>query len=189
VRVGVFGGSFDPPHVGHLLLASDAAEALALDRLVWVPAAVQPLKGGRTAAPADVRLEMVEAAVAGDPRFAVSAIEIERGGLSYTVDTLADFAAAYPTAARFLVIGMDSLATFDRWREPERIMALAEVAVMQRASDAPPPAVPPGVRVVTARRVDVSSTEVRARVREGRSIRGFVPDAVARLIERAGLYQ
>lgn len=188
MRVGIFGGSFDPPHVGHLLAASDATEALGLDRLVWVPAGVQPLKGAVAGAPAEARLSMVEAAVAADPRFGVSAIEIERGGLSYTVDTLAAFADEYPAAERFLVIGMDSVATFDRWREPERIMALAQVAVLQRATDAAL-AVPAGMQVVSTRRVDVSSTEVRARVRAGKPVRGFVPDAVARVIERAGLYQ
>lgn len=189
MRLGVYGGSFDPPHVGHLLVASDAAEALALDRVVWIPTAVQPLKTSVLPADADVRLEMVHATVADDGRFGASSIEIDRGGLSYTVDTLAALAEEEPAAELVLLIGMDSAATFSRWREPERIMELAEVAVLQRATDAAPPPVPAGMRVVTARRVDVSSTEVRARVRAGKPIRGFVPDAVARIIERAGLYR
>lgn len=189
MRLGVYGGSFDPPHVGHLLVATDAADALALDELLWVPAARQPLKGAAVPAPAPARLAMVDAAVAGDPRFVPSAIEIDRGGLSYTVDTLAALAGLYPATELFLLIGTDSLATFDRWREPERITQLAEVAVMQRANDAAPTPVPAGMRVVTTRRVDVSSTEVRARVRAGKPIGGFVPDAVARVIEQAGLYR
>ena len=190
MRLGLYGGSFDPPHVGHLLVVSDAVEALQLDRVGWVPTAVQPLKAGATSAPAPIRLAMTQAAVAGDPRFEVSAIESDRGGLSYTVDTLAVFAEAYPEAERFLLIGMDSLTTFSRWREPERITALARVAVLQRATDsATQPSVPPGMRVVTTRRVDVSSTEVRERVRAGKPIRGFVPDAVARIIEQARLYR
>ena len=189
MRLGVYGGSFDPPHVGHLLVASDAADALELDCVLWVPTAVQPLKTDADAAPPDARLAMVAAAVEGDARFGVSAIEIERGGLSYTVETLATFAGEHPDAELFLLIGMDSVATFSRWREPDRIMELARVAVLQRATDAVAPPVPEGMRVVTARRVDVSSTEVRERVRAGKPIRGFVPEAVAREIERAGLYR
>jgi nicotinate-nucleotide adenylyltransferase len=189
VRLGLYGGSFDPPHVGHLLVAGDAAEALGLDRLIWVPTFAQPLKAGRAATPAATRLAMVRAAVAGDPRFEVSAVEIERGGLSYTVDTLAAVADAYPTAERFLVIGLDSVGTFERWREPARIMELATVVVLQRATDAPAPSLRAGMRPVTTRRVDVSSTEVRERVRTGKPISGFVPDAVARLIEQARLYR
>jgi nicotinate-nucleotide adenylyltransferase len=191
VRLGVYGGSFDPPHVGHLLVVTDAAEALGLDRVVWVPTATQPLKAGSVAAPADVRLAMVEAAVAGVPGFGASAIEIDRGGLSYTVDTLEAFAAAHPRAERFLLIGADSLATFDRWRAPERIVELAQVAVLQRAAEsaARPAPLRPGMRAVTTRRVDLSSTEVRERVRAGKPIRGFVPEPVAAIIERAGLYR
>ena len=189
MRLGVYGGSFDPPHVGHLLVASDAVELLGLDRVVWIPTAVQPLKAAAPPAPAPVRLSMVRAAVAGDPRFEASSIEIDRGGLSYTVDTLTALAAQHAGAQRFLLIGADSLATFARWRDPDRIMELAQVAVLQRATDAAPVPLPAGMRAVTTRRVDVSSTEVRERVRAGKSIHGFVPDAVARIIERAGLYR
>ena len=189
MRLGVYGGSFDPPHVGHLLVVSDAVEALGLDRVVWVPTAVQPLKAGRTPAPAALRLAMVEAAVAGVPGFTTSTIEIDRGGLSYTVDTLEAFAEEYADAERFLLIGMDSLATFSRWRAPGRIAELAQIAVLQRSTDAVASSVPAGIRLVTTRRVDVSSTEVRDRVRAGRSIRGFVPEPVAAIIERFGLYR
>ena len=189
MRLGVYGGSFDPPHVGHLLVATDAAEALGLDRVMWVPTAEQPLKPGRATAPAARRLEMVAAASAGDARFVPSAIEIDRGGLSYTVDTLEAFAAEHPDAERFLLIGMDSLATFDRWRAPDRIAALAQIAVLHRSSGADAPPLRPGMRLVTTRRVDVSSTEVRERVRAGKPIRGFVPDPVAAIIERSGLYR
>ena len=189
MRLGVYGGSFDPPHVGHLLVVIDAADALGLDRVVWVPAAVQPLKADGPRAPAALRLAMVEAAIDGLPRFAASALEIDRGGLSYTVDTLEAFAEEYAGAERFLLVGMDSLATFGRWRSPDRIAALARVAVLHRATDAPAADAPPGARFVTTRRVDVSSTEVRERVRTGKPIRGFVPEPVAAIIERTGLYR
>ncbi len=189
MRLGVFGGSFDPPHVGHLLVVSDAVDALALDRVVWVPTAVQPLKQRPGAATPELRLAMVEAAVAGQPGFVTSSIEIDRGGLSYTVDTLEAFAAEYAGAERFLLIGMDSLATFRRWRAPDRIAKLARVAVLWRSTEGGEPTIPAGMRLVTTRRVDVSSTEVRDRVRAGKPIGGFVPEPVAAIIERSGLYR
>jgi nicotinate-nucleotide adenylyltransferase len=187
VRLGIFGGSFDPPHVGHLLVVTDACEALRLDRLIFVPAAVQPLKGGQASATARHRLEMVRLLVADDTRFTVDPIEIEREGLSYTVETLAAFAERHPEAERFFLVGMDVLASFGQWREPERVLRLATLAVMQRAGETGP--VPAGAVRVETRRVDVSSTEIRNRVRTGRAIRGFVPDAVAAYIEGQRLYR
>lgn len=189
MRLGVYGGSFDPPHVGHLLVVSDAVDALGLDRVVWVPTAVQPLKAELWSAPPALRLAMVKAAIADDPRFTVSSIEIDRGGLSYTVDTLATFAENYPGVDLFLLIGADSVETFSRWRDPDRIMQLASVAVLQRGTDGAATVDPPGMRMVTGRRVDVSSTEVRERVRASKPIRGFVPEGVARIVEQAGLYR
>ena len=209
VRYAVFGGTFDPPHVGHLLAAGDAFEALELDRLVFVPAAAQPLKIGAVVAPAAARLAMTRLLVGDDPRFDVDPIEIEREGLSFMVDTLSALAAREPGVRPWLLVGSDVLASFPQWREPERIVRLARLAVMQRVDrraaaggvarsaepwpDAPgdEPAVrAPGDAVyLRTRRVDVSSTEIRERVRAGRSIRGFVPEAVADYIASAGLYR
>ncbi len=193
MRLGVLGGSFDPPHVGHLLAANDAFEELALDRLVFVPAAMQPLKEGRPAATPEQRLAMVHLAVDGDPRFSVSPAEIDREGLSYTVETLAAFADRYPDAERFFLVGADAFATFAQWREPERIARLARLAVMGRVGEAvaAPPAGVPAAAIVRlhTRRVDVSSTEIRQRVRRGQPLRGFVTDAVADFIATAGLYR
>ncbi len=195
VRLGVFGGSFDPPHVGHLLAASDAVERLELDRLVFVPTATQPLKDGATVPPAE-RLALVRALAGGDPRFAVDPIEIERGGLSYTVDTLRSLAERWPGAELYLLAGADVLTSFHRWRDPERIRQLATLVVLTRAGEdgrAPtvaPAGLPGGAPIfLPTRRVDVSSTEVRARLAAGRSIRGFVPESVADLIRSAGLYR
>jgi nicotinate-nucleotide adenylyltransferase len=187
VRLGIFGGSFDPPHVGHLLVGADALDALDLERLVFVPAAVQPLKAGQAAAAPQHRLAMVRLLAGDDPRFTVDPIEIERQGLSYTVDTLAAFAERYPEAERFFVVGTDVLASFGQWREPEKVLRLATVAVMQREGDSGP--VPRGAVRVETRRVDVSSTEIRERVRTGRTIRGFVPEAVAAYIAEQRLYR
>jgi nicotinate-nucleotide adenylyltransferase len=187
LRLGVLGGSFNPPHVGHLILASDAFEALGLDKLLIVPAAANPLKGeiagGVTALD---RLRMVRESFAGDPRFEVSAMEIDRGGLSYTVDTLEAVAVEYPGAELVLLVGMDAFRSLDRWKNPERIRELASLAVLARGDEAS--ALPPGVQAVTTRRIDVSSTEIRTRLAEGRSIKGFVAESVERFISAAKLY-
>jgi nicotinate-nucleotide adenylyltransferase len=197
MRLGVFGGSFDPPHVGHLIVGADAYEQLELDELVFVPAGTQPLKTDRQTAPAACRLAMVRLVVGDDPRFGVDPIEIERDGLSYTVDTLAAFAERYPAAERYFLAGADIVDTFHRWREPERVSRLARVAVLARRDGSSGSGEGEG-RValeragaifLPTRRVDVSSTEIRARVREGKSIRGFVPDPVIAYIERTGLYR
>ena len=192
-RIGIFGGSFDPPHVGHLLAASDAAEALGLDTLVFVPARLSPFKEGVTVTGGSDRLAMVRLLVGDDPRFAVDPIEIDRDGLSYTVDTLATYADRHPRAELFLLVGEDVLPGFPLWREPERIRRLARLVVLRRTTDegqelpeslrADPPVTLP------TRRIDVSSTEVRQRARAGRSLRGFVPEAVAAYIERGRLYR
>lgn len=190
VRLGLFGGTFDPPHVGHLLAASDAFEALALDRLAFVPAAQQPFKQGAVIASAAQRVAMLERMVDGDGRFVVDALEIERGGISFTVDTLATVAAREPASERFLLVGEDLAAQMESWREPARIASLATIAVLTRGAESGAVAAGPiPMQRVRTRRVDVSSTEVRTRVRAGLPIRGFVTDAVAAFIETAGLYR
>ena len=189
MRIGVFGGTFDPPHVGHLLLAADAFDALKLDKLIFVPAAAQPFKVETPAvAAAEDRLEMVLLAVGKDKRYAVEDTEIRREGLSYTVDTLEELARKNPRAELFLLIGQDTLAGFSGWKKPERIKELATLAMMERAGSAEE-AAPAGVMAISTRRVDVSSTEIRARLTAGKSIRGFVPDAVERFIAARGLYR
>ena len=183
MRIGLFGGTFDPPHVGHLLVASDAFDALSLDRLVFIPNAVQPLKE-RHHASSHQRLEMVRALIGDDKRFEVDPIEIERTGLSYTVDTLAAYAERYPRAERFLLVGADVLASFAQWREPRRVRELAELVVLQRGEGETR-----HERSLETRRIDVSSTEIRERARSGKSIHGFVPDAVEAYIAATALYR
>ena len=190
MRIGLLGGSFDPPHNGHLLAAGDVYDALALDRVVFIPTAVQPLKASHADTTPAQRLTMVECLIEGDSRFDVSAIEIERGGLSYTVDTLTTLAADWPSSELFWLVGADVPPSFHRWRDPERIVELATVVVMERGGETPDlSAIRGRVRSVATRRVDVSSTEIRRRVREGKSVRGFVPDAVARFIASERLYR
>ena len=190
MRIGLLGGSFDPPHNGHLLATSDAFEALSLDRLVFIPASVQPLKADQDAAPSEHRLAMVRLLIGDDERFGVDSVEIDRGGLSYTVETLSAFTAQMPSAELFWLVGADVVRSFAKWREPERITELATVVVLERTDEAPDLASMPGSpRRLATRRVDISSTEVRRRVKEGKSIRGFVPDAVADYIAAERLYR
>jgi nicotinate-nucleotide adenylyltransferase len=206
VRLGIFGGTFDPPHVGHLLAASDAIEHLALDRLVFVPVATQPLKTSRATAPAADRLAMVRLTAGDDPRLETDSVELDRDGLSYTVDTLKEFARRAPLAERFFLVGADVLSTFADWRDPHLVLDLATLAVLTRRADPAAPTNDLGrpdgsdegdlsamlaqrSTVVPTRRIDVSSTEIRARVRSGRSIHGFVTDAVAEYIGSHGLYR
>ncbi len=189
MRLGIYGGSFDPPHLGHLLPALDAAEQLGLDAVRFMPASIQPLKVGRATASAADRLAMTERLVQGIPGFSVDPAEIGRPGLSFTVDTLAGMAAADPEAELFLLLGADAYALFDQWREPERVRSLATIVVMVRDGTPSIARGTPGVQVLQSRRVDISSTELRARVRDGRTIRGFVPDAVADYIAEHRLYR
>ena len=193
MRLALFGGSFDPPHLGHLLASSDAIEYLGLDRLIVVPTGTQPLKVGAAAATPEQRLAMAFLTFGQDPRFDVSDVEVTRGGLSFTVDTLAQVAEQYPAAERFLLLGVDVLGSFAKWKEPQRILSLAQPVLLERHTGAPVE-LPEELRKAKAirlptRRVDVSSTEIRERVRTGRSIRGFVTENVAAYIERGGLYR
>jgi nicotinate-nucleotide adenylyltransferase len=171
------------------MLASDAFETLELDQLLVVPAYANPLKG--EAAPGATprqRLEMTELAFGGDPRYAVSSMEIERAGLSFTVDTLEALAASASRTELVLIVGMDSYRALDRWKDPGRIRSLARIAVLARAESGSRAGLPDDVEVVTTRRIDVSSTEIRARLAAGKSVKGFVAESVERYIAAAKLY-
>jgi len=182
-RIGVFGGSFDPIHVGHLAIALAAVESVPLDVVLFVPARRSPLKErGPVASEAD-RHAMLVRAVAGEPRFDVSRIELDREPPSYTVDTLE---ALRERGDLFLILGSDALAELDRWREPERIRALATILVARRPGA---PDAPSGTRTFDAPALDISSRELRARAARGLSLRYLVPDGVWQHIEHHGLYR
>ncbi len=191
MRLGIFGGTFDPPHVGHLIVADDVAAALGLDRVIFVPAGTHPLKGARVEVPESLRLEMIAAAVHDNGLFGVDDREIRRPGPSYTVDTLTEIAAQHPDAELFLLIGSDILAEIHRWRQLDEITKLARITVMSRAGVEldDPAAAALDLRRVEVTYVAISSSDVRDRIRNGRPYRYLVPASVHRIIEENSLYR
>ncbi|MCS6976233.1 MAG: nicotinate-nucleotide adenylyltransferase [Gemmatales bacterium] len=191
MRLGVFGGSFDPVHYGHLILAENSREAARLDLVLFVPAPRPPHKLDREQTPFFRRVEMLELAIAGHPAFQVSQIEKDRPGPSFTVDTLTQLQAERPEAELFLLLGSDSLQDFPLWYQPERIAELATLVVTLRPGAEKPTNLPSHFRVlwVDAPRIDISSTDIRNRVRTGRTIRYLLPRAVECYIETHRLYR
>ena len=195
MKLGVLGGTFDPPHVGHLVLADQCASALDLQRVLFVPAFLPPHKLDSPLTPFDRRLRMVELAIEGDSRWVASAMERDRDTVSYTVDTLAALHAEQKPEALWLLLGEDSLADLRAWKDPERIVALCHLAVYrrERAGRDPVGAAPDWVmaaaRFVEGPLIDVSSTQIRERLARGGSVRHLIPAPVLELIEREGLYR
>jgi len=186
-RLGVFGGTFDPIHVGHLVAAVDTRAQLQLDRVLFVVAGDPWQKRGRVVAGARDRLAMVEAAIADIDGLEASSIEIEREGASVTADTLE--ALARPDRALFLLLGADAVANMPTWRRLDDTRDLATIVVVERAGEhAEPPG--PGwcVEHVAIPRLDISSSEIRARLAQGRPIDGLVPPATVRVIAERGIY-
>ena len=181
-RIGILGGTFDPPHIGHLVAAQDALECLGLDRLVVVPAGRPPHR--EAVLDPVTRLELVRLAFDGDDRILVSDVELEREGPSWTVDTLEWVRQELDTEALFLIVGADQLRSFSDWREPERILQLARLAVMTRPGEEIKETDVPH-EVIEVTRVDLSSTRIRRRLEEGRSIRYMVPERLRPAVERA----
>ncbi len=190
-RVGLLGGTFDPPHWAHLVLAEAARAGLGLDEVWFVPAGRPPHKRGRRVSPAATRVRLLELALAGIPGFRVEPLEVRRPGDSFTADTLEALAARWPETEWWLLVGGDMWADLPRWRRPARVLQLARVAVMERGSPATrrrrgsgPP-----FRRIEALRIELSSSLIRRRVARCQSIRFLVPDAVERYIRRHGLYR
>jgi nicotinate-nucleotide adenylyltransferase len=199
-RVGIFGGSFDPPHVGHLIIADRVLDELGLDLVALLPSARPPHKPAGVT-PAHLRLDMTRLAAAGHPAFLVSALELERTGPSYTADTLDRWKLAYPDDEITLILGADSLEDLPGWHEPGRIAKACRIAVVGRPGHEAA-TVPEFLERVRRERglefnvvfvpmppLAISSTEIRERVRGGRSCRYMVPDAVLGLINALGLYR
>jgi nicotinate-nucleotide adenylyltransferase len=184
---GLFGGSFDPVHSGHLIVARSAAEQLRLDVVHFIPACVQPFKAGRDLAPAIDRLAMLRLALAGEEGFLLDDREVRRSGISYTIDTLEEMRAEFPSDQLSLMVGADAAREFSAWTEASRIPRLAQVTILTRpGSEIAPGSLPFAVVEVPA--VDISASDIRRRVRAGEPIDGLVPDGVAAYIATHGLY-
>lgn len=195
MRIGIFGGTFDPPHNAHLTLANAAMEQLKLDEVVFVPAGRNPLKSGRTQSPGKLRLEMTRIVTEGNPNFAVSDVEIARGGPSYTVDTLSELQHIMP-GEYWLIMGADSLNGMGAWKAPEKIIRMARLAVAYR---------PPLDALVLDAKIDdhikeridwiqmppsdISASEIRETIRRGRSAEPWVPKAIQQYIDKNRLYR
>jgi nicotinate-nucleotide adenylyltransferase len=197
VRIGILGGTFNPPHLGHLICAQEAYLQLGLDRVTLIPARIPPHKPVEDEPGAEHRLELCRLAIRGDEeRFDVSDLEIGREGASFTVDTLEELHSSAPDHELFLIVGGDIAAGLPNWHEPERVLSLATLAVAKRrgtsraAVDGALRTLPGGERTLFFRmpRIAISSTMLRERARTGRPIRYYVPDAVEGYIKRHRLY-
>lgn len=186
-RVGIFGGTFNPPHLGHLLIAERARESAELRKIIFVPAFQPPHKIGRAIISPRHRLEMTKLAVKGNKYFEVSDIEIRQAGISYTVQTLRTLRTILPGKEFFLILGSDSLAEYDGWREPGEIRAMAELLVYSRGNDSSR-LLPQGVEPIRGPVIEISSTDIRGRVARGESIRYLVPASVETYIKKHSLY-
>jgi nicotinate-nucleotide adenylyltransferase len=177
----MLGGTYDPPHVGHLIVAQDVLEELALDRLLIIPAGDPPHRAALL--PAEVRLQLVSQAFGENPCFEVSRIEVDRTGPSFTVDTLRWIRRTMAPEELYCVIGVDQLRVIDTWSRYEEISEVARLAVMARDGEALPAEMPVPFENVAVTRVDVSGSEIRDRLREGRSIRYLVPERIRERVE------
>jgi nicotinate-nucleotide adenylyltransferase len=190
--VGLFGGSFNPPHIAHLVVAEAVRDQFGLDAVWWIPCATPPHKPTDKLVPARHRLAMTQRATAGHPDFEVSDLEVQREGVSYTVDTVRALQDAYPETAFALIIGSDTLHNFATWHRPDEIADRVPLIVYKRSgvtTSVADPRFANQAHFAAAPQMDVSSTEIRARCRHGRSIRYFVPEAVRAYIEKHALYR
>jgi nicotinate-nucleotide adenylyltransferase len=186
MRLALYGGTFDPIHHGHLVLARDAFETLELDRVIFIPAALSPHKLATSPAPAEVRREMLAAALAGEPGFLLDDTELDLPGPSFAIDTVERIRSIHPEAQLFYLIGADNLPKLHTWRQIDDLRKRAEFVVFGRGRDHDEESA--GFRILP-RRIDISATEIRRRVAQGASIRYLVPEPVRSLITAHHLYQ
>lgn len=182
-RIGIYGGTFDPVHHAHLILARDALEKFELEKITFIPAAVSPFRDTPSAS-ADIRWQMLQAAIADEPRFEVNDCELRRPPPSYTIDTVLELGAEYFDAEFFFLIGDDNLPALPRWHRYTELRELVTFVVLARATE---PSAHDYLRV--ERRLEISATEIRARVAAGRSIRYLVPEEVEKIIRAQRLYR
>ena len=191
MRIGLLGGTFNPVHRGHLLLAEGALKHLSLDELLWIPAHLPPHKEVEGKVSPEDRARMVELAIQGQPPFRLSRIELDRPPPSYTIDTveLLRRERPQPDNAWFFLIGSDTARELGTWREIERLKTRVQFIAVPRPGSAGTGSLPEGVREIPVQTLDISSSEIRRRIREGISVRDEVPEPVFRYIEEKGLYR
>ena len=187
MKIGILGGTFNPVHIGHLILAEEAREKLALDKIIFIPAALPPHKDNFNIAPAQDRLEMLKLAVKGNKFFAVSDIEIKRKGPSYTIDTLNAFKAKFGRDELYFIIGSDLLKYLSEWKDLGQIIKMIKFLVATRPGY-PLEQIPSYIQTLAIRAVDVSGFEVRRCIKENKSFRYLVPDTVFNYINKNKLY-
>jgi nicotinate-nucleotide adenylyltransferase len=197
-KIGIFGGTFDPPHIGHLILASEAAIQLSLTAVLWVLTRNPPHKGNRQITPVEIRLELLQAAISGDNRFRISRVEIDRPPPYFAVDTVRILQTQHPEAALIYLMGGDSLHDLPTWHHPgEFIRRCSAIGIMRRpgepvdlpALEAKLPGIQEKIQWVEAPLIDISSSLVRRKVHQGFPICYYIPDAVAALVEKYHLYR
>jgi len=188
VKIGILGGTFNPIHIGHLILAEEAREKLELGRILFVPTYLPPHKENSDIAPASDRLKMASLAIKGNKYFMVSDIEIKRDGRSYTIDTLREFKAIYPKDELYFIIGSDLLKYLDDWKDLNEIIKMVKFIAATRPGY-PLEKIPSYIDTVAIRAVDVSAFEIRSCVRENKSFRYLVPEEVFNYINKKGLYK
>jgi nicotinate-nucleotide adenylyltransferase len=186
-KIGIYGGTFDPIHHGHLILAREAVESLGLDKVIFVPAAISPHKMARTATAQEVRVEMLQVAVEGEAKFMLDLCEIRRGGTSYTIDTVEEIRQREGAAEYFFLLGDDNLTQLETWHRFNELRRLVEFVVLSRGN-LEAQEIRPRYRVIH-RQINISATDIRNRVATGRSIRYLVPPAVEEIIRRRQIYQ
>jgi nicotinate-nucleotide adenylyltransferase len=189
MKLGLFGGSFDPVHLGHLLVAQAAIEELGLDRLFFVPAAQSPFKTENKMAQAEIRLKLLRLALAGKTNCEIDDQEIRRGGISYSVETLRDYAKRFPGAQLFYLIGADNISKLTEWREANELAKLAEFVAVPRPGESVAEFPKPfRGRILKGFPIEISSSQIRARVKAGLPVEDLVPPFVAGAIHNAKLY-
>jgi nicotinate-nucleotide adenylyltransferase len=198
MKLGIFGGTFDPPHIGHQILAAEARQQLGLERVLWVLTPTPPHKLGQDISPAEIRLELVQAAIQGEPGFELSRVDLDRPGPHYSVETVRLLRAQYPGAELFFLIGSDSLHDLPTWHTPQAFLeALDGLAVMQREQETVDlsllemllPGLGPKLHFISAPLFQVASSEIRMRIRGGLPYRFFLPESVYKLILEKHYYQ
>jgi len=197
MKLGLFGGTFDPPHLGHLILAEESRTRLNLDKVLWIVSGQSPLKLDRPLSPVEARIEMVQAAIVGNPPFFLSRVDVDRPPPHYAIDTLKILAKEFPRDEFYFIMGEDSLRDLPKWREPQEIIKRATLAVLKRPGnhfdmddlESKVAGVSSRVVWVNAPQLEIASSDIQKRIREGKSVRYMVTDEVRRVIEERRLYR